>query len=481
MRVRNVLRGNLSKVLAGDLGSQAVGILRGLIIPLLVAPAAYGLWRLVLLVWQYGVYLHVGTFALLNREQPGLLAIGDAQCSAKMRQTAFWGTMLVTGIAAFCVLMFSCLPIAGSDRAARWALRFAALGIVLQQLYLYLMVQFRVRSEFGSMSLLGFTQTCATFLLMIPLGYLAGVPGLAAGMAGAAAVGLVTFARKSEFEPPRLRLAAFGRQVAAGVPLSSLPFLNATITSVGQVVSAAVLGLEATGLLGLGIMLGTIVYAVPRAIGMVVYPRYLASYAKDAASREIGILLRRSLRVTSVVSALAACGAAILLEPFYTYVFPKYAQALSASYPLVAMMPFVSYAFVLQNALLALRRHPQVIALQCAAVATSAALSYLGAHSSAEVLGVALGVMTAHLVSGMGTLWLGLASTRDFTRSVTRDCLAELGIVLGLTSLGGGALWAGKILGEGLPVALIAGLQLVALAPVAGWLLMRTWREVRAV
>jgi len=62
------IRRHLGSVLAGNLGVQLVGLVRGILIPLLVTPPQYGMWRLVLIVWQYGAYMHLGSFALLNRE-----------------------------------------------------------------------------------------------------------------------------------------------------------------------------------------------------------------------------------------------------------------------------------------------------------------------------------------------------------------------------------------------------------------------------
>ena len=43
---------DLGKVLAGDVGGQIVALVRGMVVPLLVTPASYGLWRILLLVWQ---------------------------------------------------------------------------------------------------------------------------------------------------------------------------------------------------------------------------------------------------------------------------------------------------------------------------------------------------------------------------------------------------------------------------------------------
>jgi O-antigen/teichoic acid export membrane protein len=424
-------------VLASNFGVQLVGVVRGFAIPFLVSPSQYGIWRLVLIVWQYGAYLHLGTFALLNREMPEMIVKGKQASLIPLRQTAFWGTMAVSAIVVGLLVTFNILIPETARPEQTWAMGIASVGLIAQQVSLYVLVLFRVESRFGEMSMQGFIEAFAGLLLMIPLVLVIGVPGLALGLTLASIVATALFARLKMFDPPRLHIRAFVRQAKAGAPLSSLPFLNATIASVGQVVTASALGIEAAGLYGIGLVMGMIVYAVPNAVGMVLYPRYLTSYATESDHSEVGRLVRRSVKVTSAVCISAVCLGAVLLQPVYRTFFPRYVAALSTSYILMAMMPFVAYALVLQNALIALRKHTQVIAIQGAAVVLSAVLSVVGAFAFRSVVWVAIGVMVANILSGLATLWLGFSATRIAGRSPTREIVAELApvILLGTATL----------------------------------------------
>jgi len=472
---------DLGKVLAGDAGGQIIGLVRGLVVPLLVTPAGYGLWRILLLVWQYGVYLHLGSFALLNRELPGFLARGARDRVLAVRRTALWGTMATASVAAIGIGVFSMTPAAGTDPGTVWALRIIGIGLIAQQIVLYLMVDLRVHSQFGRMSLLGFCQATAALVLMLSLGYVAGVPGFAAGLSLASILAAVAFGRRAAFDPPALDLRAFFGQVARGIPLSSLPFLNTTITSVGQVVAAAVLGLEATGFYGLGVMIGAFVYAIPRALGMVLYPRYLESIALTEDRANIGILLRRSIAVTSLAGTLTVCGIAVFLDLIYRYVFPSYLSALGSSYALLAMMPILSYALVLQNALLALRLHRPTIVLQIGFIALSAGLSLAGALFFGEVKWVALGVMAANIGYGLAVMWLALSATRQPDRDPLREIFAELrpALVMGGATVAMVALWTPA---DGLSARILVALgQLLVLSPAAAFFALRFARARRAI
>jgi O-antigen/teichoic acid export membrane protein len=404
---------------------------------------------------------------------------GERARWVQARQNAFWGTITVTAIVAASLLGFGMMG-GEKDRAERvWALGILSVGLIAQQVSLYVLVQFRVESLFAKMSLQGFVESLAGLILMLPLAVVAGVPGLALGMTVATGVAAALFARKSMFDRPRLELRAFVRQAVDGAPLSILPFLNATIATVGQIVVAWALGIEAAGFYGLGLMMGMVVYAIPNAIGLVLYPRYLTSYANTSDRPYIRRLLRRSVRVTTVVCTSTVCLGAVLLNPLYHTLFPRYVAALTTAYALIAMMPFVAYALVLQNALIALRKHSQLIAIQVAAVALSAGLALVGAFLMESVAWVAIGVMLANVGSGIATLWLGLSATRDNLTSPLRETLLELTPVI---LLGGVTVWMVHSQGpwNGKPSRLILTSELfglLAFVAAFGFINLRTLRS----
>lgn len=479
MGSRKSIRSDLGKVLGGNLGTQILGIVRGLVVPLVVSPTQFGLWRVILLVWQYGQYLHLGSFELLNREIPGLIATGERERLSRVRRISFWSTMALASLAGLAAVAFTFTPAAGGDPEQIWALRIIAFGLVAQPVMTYVRLDHRAHSRFGRMSLLGLSHGACAIAMMIPLAWVAGVPGLAAGLVFATVLVAVAFGRRDAFEPPGLYPRAFLRQVAQGIPLSSVSFLNTAIVSVGQIVSASILGLEAAGFYGLGMMIGTLVYAIPRATGKVLYPRYLASYSRARDSRESGHLIRRSIQISSITSTLAVCGAAIVLEPVFTYVFPEYAPALPATYALIAMMPFLAQVLVLQSALLAFRLHRQIIGLQIFFVVISAALSLVGAIVFRDVVWVALGIMASTIAYGLSAMWLTLAATGAGDRSPAREMLSALLpiLVLGTPTVAMLALWRPS--GTQHSSILVSAMQLLAIAPIAAFYGLRLWHAAR--
>jgi len=421
---------DLSAVFASNAGTQLVAIVRSVSIPLIIAPALYGAWRLVLLVWQYGAYLHLGSFALLNRELPVLLDQSKRSQFVELRQTALWGTLTVAVISAFGVLTYLVWYSRTSPELV--ALATCVAGLIFLQLSLYVQVQLRVESQFGQMSLQAFVEAVSGLVLMIPLGILLGLPGLVIGLVLATGLAALLFAKRDMFDRPRLNASLFIRQAAEGAPISSLPFLNATISSVGQVIAAGLLGIEAAGYYGIGVLMGAVVYAVPNATGLVLYPRYLKSFARGSDAANIRHLVRRSVRLTTVTCVSAVALTAICLAPLYRDVFPKYVGARVSSYILIAMMPFVAYSLVLQNALIALRRQALLIVIQLFAVGLSGVLALLGAYVFHSLSALATGVLIANLVSGCATLWLAFSATAPDRGQAFREVLAELAPLAGM-------------------------------------------------
>jgi O-antigen/teichoic acid export membrane protein len=247
---------------------------------------------------------------------------------------------------------------------------------------------------------------------------------------------------------------------------------------VGQIVSASALGLESAGYYGLGAMIGTIAYAIPRSLGKVLYPRYLEAHATASDPRRTGYLVRRSLEIVSVTSTLTACGAVIVLDPVLEHVFPEYLPARGATYALIAMMPFLSHALVLQNALLALRLHRQTILLQVFFVLVSAGLSLAGAIVFGDVTWVAIGIMLASVGYGLSTMWLSFAAT-GAKGGALREVLSQLApvVIMGGGTIAMVALW--KPSESQTSSILVSAEQLLALSPIAIFYCLRIWRMAR--
>ena len=141
------------------------------------------------------------------------------------------------------------------------------------------------------------------------------------------------------------------------------------------------------------------------------------------------------------------------------------------------MMPFVANATVVQNALLAFRKHFALIAVQvtCTVLATLFALAGYG--FTGNVTGIAAGVAVAHVIFGISSHTMALRATAEPGSPVMRDLWPPLAYILAAEACVG-ALVFGPWARDWDPLwgSLLRLLGLVPVGCVGVWWL---WRELR--
>ncbi len=427
-------------MLAGSLAGQAFGLLRGLIIPALFSPAQYGMWRNIKLIWQYGLYLHLGSMPTLNRELPGLAATERWEEHDRQRRAGLWGGLFVTTIAIALVLLATLGDWMPASPGDAWAVRIAVLGLLAQQFQTYQQMIFRVRSEFGLLTLTDVAKGLLGLLLVVGLGWLWGVLGMVLGFVGAlSAVAVASFFRVP-YDRPQLPDGVFAGQIRQGLPLMSISFLAVAIDTSGQVITND-LNLTQAGYFGIALMFGSMIYALPKVLNKVLYPRFLAAFARGGGSRkETGALMRLSLRLTAVTAAPAAAVGALVAGPFFTLWYTRYEPALPVAYVLILSMTVVSLRYAVQNALIAIRRHNALITLQVAALVLSYGLGWAGAAQTGDATGVAVGVAAASSSVAVLVVGLALVGTGSTAAAACREVLLLLTPIAVLTAITVGAI-----------------------------------------
>lgn len=418
---RSVLKDWLH-VLAGTAGQQVIGTARAFVVPLLVTPAQYGIWRLVLLLWQYGMYLHCGAFSYLNRELPNLYETGATETARGLRRSALAGALVVTGIASLLVFAWSLFASDGAGEYA-WAVRLTALGLLVQTWVVYQATILRSTSQFGLMtrtSLSGGVVTLIAILLLTPS---LGVVGLALAMVLGQVAAAVHGARRVGLERPQLRPKEFLQIARSGGSLTVLPVITTLSASVGQVISASGLGLAEAGQYGIGLMIGGTIVTLPRTLSVVLYPRYLVAFTGEQGHESVGALLRRSFWVTSTLTPALTGVAMILVEPLFVYLYPAYAEGLPAVRLLLAASAFEAVGAGVQNAAFALRKQRALLVQRGLGLLLSALLAWAGCVHLGNVAGVALGVAIAQLVTNGVSVRAAFAWSAADASPATRETI----------------------------------------------------------
>jgi O-antigen/teichoic acid export membrane protein len=426
--------------LAASVVGQVTSVVRGILIPLILGPISFGFWRVLLVIYQYGLFLHLGTFAYLNREMPGLEATGELQEAQRVRRACFWGTMSVALVAAILIGAASLLWEAPEVPWASWGLVLCGFALFTQQIVVFQQVVLRARAQFGRLALVSSLMALLSLGLIIGLGTSFDAAGMMLALGLSSLVASLVMLRWVRIPRPVFNWPTFGGFILKGAPLSALPILFVALTTTGQLVSVWLFGLEATGHYGIGASFGSIIYAVPNAISLVLYPHFLSSIAKTQDPGEVGRLMRHGLGVSAVTSPAAACCGIVLLDPLYRFAFPDYLPGLTTGYVLLATMGILAHIQLVQSAILAIRRHWTLIVIQSSALAVGVLLSILLGSSMGAIEGVAIAFLIAGVGATITATWLALDWTRSASASRKDDAfsmtsLTGPSVILAITAL----------------------------------------------
>ena len=75
--LRDKVFSNSTVLLLGRLIQMFLQVLMGIIIPKLVSPLKFGLWRSLIIIHQYATFANIGTYAAMGLEMPYHQGKGD--------------------------------------------------------------------------------------------------------------------------------------------------------------------------------------------------------------------------------------------------------------------------------------------------------------------------------------------------------------------------------------------------------------------
>lgn len=397
------------KLMSGTMVARLAGLVRGLGVPFFLAEAAhYGLWQLVLVVWQYGMYLHLGSFEFLNRELPGLEIQYQKERRARLLSDGFWGTILVGLIAAICVAAWPVPAGENSFPGRRFIAFIAAIGVVMLQVVSFHILCFRSTSQFGRVSLV----SVGMALLGLPLGlggaWLWGIRGLVCGVVLSISVVACSGFFWNSFPALRFSLAGFWKQAKNGLPLSLVTSLIGILPTIGTVVSASMLGLEEAGYLGIAVLLGSLSVMLPQTIGTVMYPRFLKVVAAGRDKVVVSDMFRLLIKNVSILTPIVICCGAVVVTPVLQHLLPQYEQSIPLCFSLLGSSFFYSFTLVMMFPAKALHLHGALTRILVVGVAVAATSAIITVSLGGGILPMAIALMVANGLIGTATLVGGM-------------------------------------------------------------------------
>ena len=371
-----------------------------------LAPAAFALWGVFLIVLSYSNYANLGILNGANRELPLALGRGDVALSERIEQGAYAGA-LATGL----LLAGATLGLFAANPALAAA---AAAALALQQLYLFEQVSLRSRLEFRRASVLqivlAVTFPSVAVLLLPALGIIGLVAAQAAAFGLGSALALVAwrFDLRPSFDTDVLK-----RLIRVGLPIMTGGLVFAVVVTADRWLVATALGQTALGQYTLAGLLPSAGVLASMVMAQQFYPRMAMRFGETGAIEAIYPLAVRQSLLSIITVGPPALLASLAVPMIIDRWLPEYAPASQAAQLLLIGVVPLAAAGGFGNLLITVGRAGWYVILLLAALSAELILGAATLHLGWGMAGVAGAAACAYAVLALGALVAARRLMRD--------------------------------------------------------------------
>jgi O-antigen/teichoic acid export membrane protein len=304
--------------------AEALIGLRGILLAMLLGPAAFGSWALLRLGTRYAALAGLGVFRGLEVELVQASGAGRRTGDPARAAGAALGLLLAAaGALAAAALVAAELVAAASHRLV---LQGFAAAVVAEAVYGHAMVLTRIRTTLQRYALLEAGTAALHVVLGVALAQAFGLAGAFAALAVSAAFGAAVASRWVDLRPLFDPVAA-RRLLAIGAPVALTGMVGTLLQTADRWVVAAWGGQELLGHYAFGAALASAGAALALAVRTVVFPEVYGDAKLSGAGPALQRHLEQSLMpfATLVPPVLGALGAGV--EPLVALAAPQYLAA----------------------------------------------------------------------------------------------------------------------------------------------------------
>ncbi len=384
----------------------ATGLARSLIIPGLLGPRSYGIWKTLGLIQTYAQFGDAGARAALKRQIPLHAGRGDSEGLERSRAVAFLANNAAV-LAAAALTVVAAMMV--DDPAMRAALLLflpllyaSHVGSFLEQLLAGL-------KEFSFLSRLSVAAGLAEAALAIAATWAFGLKGLIAGTAVAhAGAALVQAARTGWAVGVRWDRREMRELASIGFPSHLNGLLYNLFLSIDRWLILSFLGLSALGQYGLAMTICESLFQLSYAFGSVLSPRLVERYSERESAEDLRLMVEVPLVIISRAAPLVLGVVFFLSEAAVTRFLPAFTEAIAPLQVLLVGTFFWCVPRGLSSFFITMRRQAGTVWLYLAVIAINAGTVWWLLRSGWGLTGAALGTTLALAVYGCGLVLLAM-------------------------------------------------------------------------
>ncbi len=391
---RRALFKDLAMLSTGKYISFLVMLVRGFVIPKLLDPTLFGVWRSLLIITDFSRVGHLGTISALTREVPFHLGKSDTKSLARIRNVGFTSSVLSAGLISSGILASSFFV---SSPLIALCLRWFAALVLVQQVILFADTYLSGCKEFGFLSRINIFRSIATAVFSIGLAWRYGLSGLIWGTVLTTALILFLFMKKLKFAVRfEFPWSTVVQLVKIGFPLLSTGILYNVLNSIDKLMVIRWLGTTEMGYYALGLTIVSFVFQLAYTFSQVVSPRLIERYSHKEQVDDVRAYVMKPLLGLGFGMPVILGGCYFASGFLYSVYLPDYFPGLTSLRVLLMGMYFGTLWVCLISFFLSLKKQAKIIPVYIAAIVVNAVLNYGFIHAGYGITGVAVGTSLAN-------------------------------------------------------------------------------------
>lgn len=402
---------NVFKMLGAKVVQIPLQFIRALVIPKLLSPESYGLWRSLLLITQYSSYSQMGTHQTMVKEMAYLAGKGEYGARKKICNNTFYYNLFVSLFIGFCLILISFFTkgeFAGFYRYGFRIFAFVVLAINLWSFYYQLL---RIEKKFTWLSVLTILTPVINVGLAIGLLiYIQNVLVLAYALAIANSIPLVLAIKKTGWPKfQEIQVIEMWRQIRVGFQLMLIPLMFMVITGVDQVMIVTFLKPEELGYYGVALSIQQFIYLIPSVLASTLVPYLFEDFGRTNSALKSSHMFEKPTLIISLACAFAVVGAYLFIHLPIKYYLPQYLPGLTVLYILLPGIFSLGLIMVAGNFIVISGKERSILRWQVVAVGLSIITNFAAIKLGYGIVGIAVATFATYFVYSTGILFIAFS------------------------------------------------------------------------
>ena len=326
---KNVIA-NSKSLLIGRLLQMLLQLAMGLIIPKLVTPFNFGLWRSLMIIYQYATFSNLGTYAAIAVQMPYLEGMNDVKEKENLKNNTFYFNISVSLILAISLIISSFFVKGEHELFYKRGFILFSILIVTSNISDFYLQLFRIEKKFSSIGLLTVIQLTVQLLLsLLFLSLFKNVLFLGVAIIVSNIVLIIASIIKSGIPIfISIRVKTIIKLIQFGSPLLINGVLLEFLRGIDQLLIIIFLKPEYLGYYALAIAIQRIGFLITGVLASTTMPYIYEEYGHSQNILNAAKIFEKAIIIVSLSSSYLIVNMIIFSEILIKYYLPKYLGSL---------------------------------------------------------------------------------------------------------------------------------------------------------